>query len=178
MKPGKKLLNLAASYTTLNAKNRRECFLNDIVRHFKWTAGAEIGVREGRTSFFLLDNNQDLSVYAVDKDITQFYNNRVQEKYKQRLIPLKGLSWEMADQVENSSLDFVFIDAGHGYKSVVKDIDAWKPKLKSTGWLMGHDINFPAVYQAVSEKFENFQIGPDNVWFISPDGNYKMLEKL
>lgn len=178
MRPGKILISVPATYTSKNANKRRELFINDLVKHFKWTVGAEIGVRTGRTSFCLLDNNPELKVYAVDKDITQFYNNDVEGKYKDRMVVLEGISWEVAEQVADASLDFVFIDAGHGYKSVMRDMEAWIPKLKSTGWIIGHDINFPAVHEAVSEKLKEFEVGPDNVWFVAPDKNYSMLEKL
>lgn len=178
MKIGKKLLSVTATHTTKNASGRRELFLNDLVEQFAWTAGAEIGVRDGRTSFCLLNHNIKLKMYAVDKDISQFYNASVREKYKHRLIALEGISWEVSSAVEDHSLDFIFIDAGHGYKSVMKDLAAWHPKLKSTGWLIGHDINFPAVHRAVSEYCKDFKIGPDNVWFLSPEGNYSMLEKI
>lgn len=178
MKTGKKLLSVSAAYTTKNASNRRELFINDLVKLFNWTMGAEIGVREGRTSFCLLNDNKTLKIYAVDKDISQFYNSKIREKYKERLIALEGISWEMSQGVADESLDFVFIDAGHGYKSVMKDLESWIPKLKKTGWLIGHDINFPAVYQAVLERCKDFKVGPDNVWFLSPSGDYTMLEKI
>lgn len=178
MKQGKILLNVVPTHTSKNAGNKREFFINDLVQHFNWTAGAEIGVREGRTSFCLLDNNSQLKIYAVDKDISQFYNTKTQQKYGKRLIPIEGISWDMAANVEDGSLDFIFIDAGHGYKSVMKDLEAWTPKLKTTGWMLGHDINFPAVNKAVSEKYKKFKVGPDNVWFVSPDGDYSILEKI
>jgi predicted O-methyltransferase YrrM len=178
MKTGKILLSVPATHTTKNANHKRELFINDLAKHFNWTAGAEIGVRTGRTSFCLLDNNSQLTMYAVDMDISQFYTPLAQQKYSNRLIALEGISWELADKVADNSLDFVFVDAGHGYKSVVRDIEAWKPKLKSTGWLIGHDINFPAVNRAVTEKLKTFKVGPDNVWFLAPTDDYTMLEKI
>jgi hypothetical protein len=178
MKTGKVLLSVPVTHTTKNANHKRELFINDIVKHFNWVMGAEIGVRTGRTSFCLLDNNPQLTVYAVDMDISQFYNSAIQQKYQQRLQVLEGISWEMADKVLDGSLDFVFIDAGHGYKSVMRDLEAWMPKLKPTGWLIGHDINFPAVNKAVTEKLKTFKVGPDNVWFVSLTNDYSMLEKI
>lgn len=176
MKPGKVLLTVPATHTSKNANFKRELFINDIVKHFNWSVGAEIGVRTGRTSFCLLDNNPQLLMYAVDMDISQFYNPAIEKKYKERLRVLEGISWEMADKVSDQSLDFVFIDAGHGYKSVMRDLESWMPKLKPTGWLIGHDINFPAVNKAVTEKLKTFKVGPDNVWFKSPTNDYSMLE--
>lgn len=178
MKAGKELLILKKTYEGKNKTERREVFINDLVEHFNWTLGAEIGVRTGRTSFYLLDENPQLSMVAVDMDISQFYNASTEQKYQSRLKAIEGISWEVPEKIANESLDFVFIDAGHGYKSVMKDIASWAPKLKKSGWFIGHDINFPAVHKAVSEYFGKFEIGPDNVWFKSPNNDYSMLEKL
>jgi predicted O-methyltransferase YrrM len=177
MRPGKILLQISKTHDTVGSRGRREMFINDLVKHFGWTAGAEIGVRTGRTCFHLLNNNPDLVMWAADKDISQFYNDQIKQTYQARLKVLEGISWEVATQVPDGSLDFYFIDAAHSYKAVIKDIDAWTPKLKPTGWFIGHDINFPAVHQAVTERFPGFHVGPDNVWFKSPDNNYAMLKK-
>jgi hypothetical protein len=177
MKIAKQLLHIPKTHDSVGARGRREMFINDLTKHFGWCCGAEIGVRTGRTSFYLLDNNPNLTMWAVDKDISQFYNTAVANKYGKRLKALPGTSWAVSSEVPDRSLDFYFIDAGHSYKSVIRDIDAWNPKLKSSGWFIGHDINFPAVHRAVSERFPDFQVGPDNVWFVSPDKNYDMLKK-
>jgi predicted O-methyltransferase YrrM len=53
-------------------------------------------------------------------------------------------------------VDFVFIDADHEYDSVVKDINAWLPKIKQGGIISGHDYFNPCgVKKAVDEKFGN-----------------------
>ena len=178
MKPGKILLDVPKTYVSRNDHGRRELFLNDLVQHHGWCTGAEIGVRFGRTLFCLLNNNPKLEMWAVDRDITQFHSTEVQNKYGTRLQVLDGTSWDMAAQVTDQSLDFFFIDAGHSYKSVRRDLEAWIPKLKPTGWFIGHDINFPAVNQAVMDQFGRYEVGPDNVWFLAPDNNYSMLIKL
>lgn len=67
---------------------------------------------------------------------------------------VKSLSWDGAAYYKDNSLDFVFIDAGHDYDSVSKDIKAWFPKLKSTGVIAGHDYHFNVgVFPAVNEFF-------------------------
>ena len=54
---------------------------------------------------------------------------------------------------DDGSLDFVFIDADHEYKSVKSDIVAWILKVKKGGILAGHDhgTEFPGVDRAVKE---------------------------
>ena len=98
---------------------------------------AEVGVRDGRTTFHLLDQNLELVIYAVDKSISGFYNNDIKAKYGNRLIPIEALSVDGANSIPNAHLDLVFIDADHSYEWVKKDIAAYKPKLKTGGWLTG-----------------------------------------
>ena len=125
---------------------------------------AEVGVRDGRTTFHLLDKNPDLIIYAVDKSIAGFYNNNIKSKYGNRLIPIEALSTDGANSIPNAHLDLVFIDADHSYEWVKRDIAAYKPKLKSGGWLTGHDIDFPGVNRAVNEVIQNYDVGTNNVW--------------
>jgi predicted O-methyltransferase YrrM len=146
-----------------NGAPRREVYLDSQVKANQWTVGAEVGVRFGRTLFHLLDNNPNLKMYAIDKDISQFYSKKIQEKYGARLVVLEGESWEQASNI-NESIDFVFIDAGHGTKSVVKDINAYRSLLKSNNGLLGHDVDFPAIQEALEICNILFDVCPDNVW--------------
>jgi predicted O-methyltransferase YrrM len=79
---------------------------------------------------------------------------------------------EAAKQVEDGSLDFVFIDADHSYEGVKADIEAWDPKVREGGYVIGHDYDFPKwwgkqVKQAVDEIYgEKVKTGPDNLWYI------------
>ena len=143
--------------------NRREHYLDHLVKTHKWTVGVEVGVRTGRTLFHLLDNNPKLKMYAVDKDVEQFYNSAIKNKYSHRLIVLDGISWDQAELVKEK-IDFVFIDAGHSTKSVTKDINAFRPLLKNNKGLTGHDIDFPAVQTALAQLGIEFDVGPDNTW--------------
>lgn len=142
---------------------RREHYLDHLVKKHNWTVGVEVGVRTGRTLFHLLDNNSDLKMYAVDKDAKQFYDSTVKNKYTDRLVVLDGISWDMAESIKEK-IDFVFIDAGHSTKSVIKDINAYRPLLKDNTGLTGHDIDFPAVQAALEQLKISFDVGPDNTW--------------
>lgn len=125
---------------------------------------AEVGVRDGRTTFHLLDSIPDLVIYAIDISIHGFYNKEVADKYKHRLIPIQALSSVAADQIADSSLDLVFIDAAHDYKNVKTDIMKYTPKLKPQGILTGHDIDYPGVNKAVKEMIPHYDVGPNYVW--------------
>jgi len=78
------------------------------------------------------------------------------EPVKDKITPVKALSWDGADFYEDNSLDFVFIDAAHDYESVKKDINAWFPKIKKGGVISGHDYTWcDDVKKAVNEFFQN-----------------------
>lgn len=145
-------------------KGNRRHFLNWLIKEHNIKIMAEVGVRDGRTTFHLLDQNPELIIYGIDKSVAGFYSNETKIKYDKRLIAIEALSTDGAVHIPDSSLDLVFIDADHSYEWVKKDIAAYKPKLKSRGWLTGHDIDFPGVNRAVNEVFVEYDIGPNNVW--------------
>ena len=149
-----------------NGPDKREYFIDSLVKRYNWTIGCEVGVRTGRTLFHLLDSNPNLKMYAVDKDISQFDSKQIRKKYADRLIILEGDSSLVAESIKEK-IDFVFIDAGHGTKSVIKDINAYSSKLNDTKGLLGHDIDFPAVQTALDKLSIEYGVGPDNVWFSS-----------
>jgi len=50
-----------------------------------------------------------------------------------------GDSVDAADDIEDGSLDFVFIDSDHTYSGAVRELAAWMPKVKPGGYVMGYD---------------------------------------
>ena len=147
-----------------NGKSNRRYYLDWLIKEHDIKVIAEVGVRDGRTTFYLLDQNPNLIIYAIDKSISEFYNNEIKQRYGNRLIPIEALSTDGAKRILDNSLDLVFIDADHSYDWVKKDIAAYKPKLKKGGWLTGHDIDFPGVNRAVNEVIVKYDVGPNNVW--------------
>jgi predicted O-methyltransferase YrrM len=148
-------------------KSNRKHFLQHTINQNQYKTIVEVGVRDGRTTFHLLDNCECIErYYAIDSDTTLFYTKDVKEKYKDRLIPIRGYSHDVAKQIPNDSVDLVFIDANHSYEYVKNDIIDYKPKIKLGGLLSGHDIDYPGVSQAVNEQFNYYDVGPNYVWFL------------
>jgi predicted O-methyltransferase YrrM len=144
-------------------KQNRKYFLRHLIEANNYTTMAEVGVRDGRTTFFLLEHCPNLTIYGIDLSNKGYYNNEVQRKYGDRLIPIEGNSHRVADQVPE--VDIVFIDADHSYRGCKGDIVAYSPKVKLGGTLSGHDIDYPGVNRAVNEMIESYEVGPNNVWF-------------
>ena len=170
--------------------NKRYWWLIQMVTENDFRIGAEIGCANGATTGRLLRECSKLKLYAVDKwevvdagaeggameggpgceswdpvlGLQKF--NRQIGPYADRLTVLRGDSSEMASEVPDESLDFVFIDADHRYPAVIKDLAAWVPKLKPGGMLSGHDIHLQGVKRAVDEKLSQYkEAGRDHCWF-------------
>ena len=145
-------------------KTNRKHFLKHLIEKNNFKTMAEVGVRDGRTTFHLLDHCPSLTIYAIDMSIKEFYNKEIANRYKNRLIAIEAKSEVAADRIADNSLDLVFIDANHSYDYVKKDIIKYTPKLKESGMLTGHDIDYPGVNQAVNEMIEHYDVGPNYVW--------------
>jgi len=176
-------------------KSRYE-WLAPTINERGYVIGAEVGCRAGATAGYILRNCPDLQVlYAVDlwgqtlipkqkaywqsiyghMPPARYRNWRVKfdkniEPFKDQVRILQGVSWEMAGNVLDNSLDFVFIDADHTYESVRKDIKAWTPKLKDGGMLSGHDDHLEGVLKVLRECIPNWiATGVDYVWYCNKE---------
>ena len=79
---------------------------------------------------------------------------------------IKDTSENASTQFQNDSIDFIMIDAGHDYKSVITDIKRWYHKVKPGGFITGDDYGvFQGVNQAANEFFYN-QMLIDNRSFV------------
>jgi len=156
---------------------KRFWWLIDQIQLHNYQIGVEVGSMEGATAHKLLKYCPKLKLICVDlwkhdyailsdyckeiyvdwdfDEIKKKFDDNI-KPFKRRVTILQGLSWEMADKVQDGSLDFVFIDADHSYESVKKDIIAWVPKLKPGGLLSGHDIHLEGVLKAVKELTVNW----------------------
>lgn len=146
-----------------NYKPNRKFFLEYLISTNNFTTMAEVGVRDGRTTFYLLDKIPTLTIYAIDLNTSLFYNTEVKKKYQDRLVPIQGNSNLVSNKIP--LVDIVFIDADHSFESCLKDIELYKRKINSGGILSGHDIDYPGVNRAVKKYITDFDVGPNNVWF-------------
>lgn len=88
---------------------------------------------------------------------------------KEKVKILRGLTWDMAAQVADESLDLLYLDACHTYECVMEDLNKWFPKVKKGGIIAGHDYKnraygvYPAVWNFTmgGRLYEVFDI-PEN----------------
>ena len=123
-------------------------------------AAAEVGVAEGRYALEMLSGWGVPKLYLVDlwafvPDLADAPNElRLPAEhheenyrgcmeriapYRDRVVILRGWSWEVAEQIPDGSLQFVHLDAGHDRESVDRDLWAYWPKLEPGGIMSGHD---------------------------------------
>jgi hypothetical protein len=122
-------------------------------------SAAEIGVKKGTFSAYLLGNWRGRQLISIDpwrsaaadeyvdrsnvsQDEFEEYYRTAREKldaFGERSEIWRLTSLEAADRVADGSLDFAYIDARHDYDSVLEDLEAWFPKLRAGGILAGHD---------------------------------------
>lgn len=69
------------------------------------------------------------------------------------VTPIRQRSVDAALNFEDGTVDFVFVDGDHSFDAVVEDILTWRPKLKATGRMAGHDIDREDVLRAVEQEF-------------------------
>ena len=135
--------------------------------------GAEVGVRAGANALDMLKTLPIENLYLIDHyephtehsgleiiawDQKNFYQQMIKciEPYKELVEIVKKDSIEASKKFPDEFFDFVYIDAGHRYGEVLRDLDAWFPKVKKNGIFCGHDFNnkcTPEVKDAVKDFF-------------------------
>jgi len=118
--------------------------------------GAEIGVYKGEYSkailetylghLYLVDPWETLDPIEYD-DLINLEDRTVNlsqcilnlKNYENRYTIHQNKSFSAATLFEDSSLDFVYIDANHKYDFVKADLNAWYPKVRTGGIIAGHD---------------------------------------
>jgi Methyltransferase domain len=156
--------------------------------------GVEVGVKRGLFSELLLRRWHGRRLVSVDPwleappdeyvdgaNVTQtrheqFYAETVKrlEKFGDRSEIWRTTSAAGAARVEPGTLDFVYLDARHDYRSVKEDLEHWFEKIRAGGVFAGHDYvdelspdGSYAVKSAVDEFFGARGL-PVNPTYIDP----------
>jgi hypothetical protein len=121
--------------------------------------GAEIGVKQGHFSRYLLEHWRGSLLHSIDpwtastaeidaagRPISQSEHDACQReavetlrRFGPRSNVVRAPSLEAALRFRDGSLDFCYIDALHFEWAIRQDIEAWAPKVRRGGLLSGHD---------------------------------------
>lgn len=138
-------------------KRRRQHVLVDLIheqlRRRDGLLVVEIGTRTGRTARHLVRYCPGIErLWAIDLESPP---EGIFEGLE-RVTFLQGSSDACAKEFDDASLDLVFVDADHSEEWVMRDLEAWLPKLRSGGIIAGHDYgarHHPGVEKVVDRVF-------------------------
>jgi predicted O-methyltransferase YrrM len=80
------------------------------------------------------------------------------KKFKDQVHLIKGNSNQVVKKMDMSKIDFVFLDGGHEYNTVVNDLNSCIDVLKFNGSILCDDYNLgsaPGVKKAIDEFVKN-----------------------
>lgn len=88
----------------------------------------------------ICDSGNEDGNFVVKRDLNQCYNNlKEYVQDKPNLVLIKGNSMDILKSFEDNSVDMVYIDGDHSYEGCKRDLEISFQKVKSGGWIMGHD---------------------------------------
>jgi FkbM family methyltransferase len=138
------------------APNKRD-LASLVNRMFPEGKGVEIGVLRGDYSKIILERWHKGTLYLIDawrhideyidlngRDDQYHYDCLIQtckniKPWQDRAHILRMDSSLSVNMFPDEYFDFIYIDADHSYEGVVKDLEAWWPKIKKGGLFCGDD---------------------------------------
>lgn len=124
---------------------------NDILSTLKpGGIGVEVGTQTGAFARIIMDVVKPAKLFLLDIDYTPFRRELLGEHIESGQVELReGSSWELLDEFPDEYFDFAYIDAGHGYDMVRKDLDAAIRKVKSGGKVICNDFVIWSALEAI-----------------------------
>jgi len=124
------------------------------VKQNNFTYGVELGAKAGRSMFYVLRANVQLTLIGIDKwqiiagnaykhnDINEKKCRKRLKRFSNRAQLIKGEALTIADIIADASLDFVYYDL---QSQPMKDkheemIKKWIQKIRDGGMLIGRDF--------------------------------------
>ncbi len=157
----------------------------------KLLRGAEIGVERGRNSKSILKGLNIEKLYLIDvwvnyDEIEHVWTN-IYENYRhvirmfrkdKRVEIIKEYSEYAVHHIKKDSLDFVYIDANHSYKYVLKDIEIWITRVRKGGIIAGHDVSLKTgTFYEVLEAVRDFCYENKIVFYVEDPDWYFIKHK-
>jgi len=137
--------------------------------------GVEIGVLNGETSGFFLNEFSNVTLIGIDPIIPDSMEASlignleiIKENVKANLHRWTfhhDYSFNVVNQFDDGSVDFIFIDGDHTYQAVEQDYSLYFPKIKSNGLIFLHDSRMfrgGANFHVGSSQFADFIIANDS----------------
>jgi predicted O-methyltransferase YrrM len=143
----------------------------------------EIGIAYGYHSEFILNKNKNINYIGIDpykghydendcfaEDVKKLFEKENQQEafdvlyktvkskmksYGDRFKIIRSKFKDCQDQIEDNSIDLIFVDGDHTYDGVIADLEvSWKKINKNGGILCGDDIGQSRVKKACDDFFK------------------------
>jgi hypothetical protein len=143
-----------------------------LINQFGFNTAVEIGISFGSHCKKILETTNIKKLYGIDPylnygDFTnlvtsdnyyEIFFHKVKNKlsvFGDRFELIRDFSLNAARRFKDGEIDIAFLDANHNYAEVLKDLEAWWPKIKEGGIMAGDDYatRHPGVPRAVNEFF-------------------------
>ena len=169
-----------------HSTNRLELWVK-FLHHVNAMKVAEVGVYKGDfakrllaqcgfiSQYYLIDPWRNLDNWNkpanLKDDVFEAYFKQTLEAtefVKEKRITLRGKTNEVIHQIEDESLDFVYIDGDHTLKGISIDLINFWDKVKLDGFIGGDDFS-PSIWQH-SLRYEPTLVFPFAVYFAEAVG--------
>jgi predicted O-methyltransferase YrrM len=95
-------------------------------------------------------------------DIAKYPNRPIMAK--KGIVSVLCDSTKYADQVEDGTVDILFIDANHTYESLIADFNAWLPKMKESGIVLFDDVGWDMVLTPKTARMIHGKVAGENTY--------------
>lgn len=139
----------------------------------------ELGVHHGQSLIYLgqavKNSGKDIKIYGIGifgeiqpdtPKITEVNQNLLDCGVADSVNLIQNYSDLAAVGFDSKSVDFIFIDANYRYNAVVRDILAWRPKIKPGGIMAGHDRPRIDVARAVVATLGKYKPISKSSWMV------------
>ena len=154
----------------------------ELINGYSLSSVAEVGVYRGNFAQKMLEECPCIERYVMidpwrnlngwnkpaNKDhvtFEEFHREAMQKTdfAREKRMVLRGKTTEVIDQIEDDTLDFIYIDGDHTLKGISIDLISMWPKVKENGFVVGDDF-LPSIWQH-SHEFEPTLVFPFAVYF-------------
>jgi len=125
------------------------------------TAAIGLGCKESSSTLSAIDHFLGNYEQQVDSSISQAsYGKALENITKLGILdfvlfyPLE--SFKVAELFDDSSVDAIFIDAGHTREDLTSDFNAWFRKVKTGGHILVHDVG-TGIWTGVDDAVRDFK---------------------
>lgn len=111
-------------------------------------------------------DGEKTKIVPLDMVYAQYIKNLWSELISGKVMHIRADSVEASQILSDLgyTFDLIFIDAGHDYEWVTRDIHAWLPLLDKGGVMIGHDLPHPRMEEALNDTIPGWKKSVGMLW--------------